>query len=140
MEQKKTVSALLKGRYGKSIQYMHGFAYIDRCDIYGEKKYADPRTGQQRRFPAKLYSEIPCRLSFREPVQSAERPFPEAAQNVLLFLPPDIQIEPGAVIEVTQAGGRQTRYCSASVPVTYETHLEVALEKQDKKIGGAEWE
>lgn len=110
--------------------------YDSTCNIWQEQNVRDPETGKIKRVKIMTAHDQPCRLSHNSPSASTTRPLPEAEQNIELFLAPEIKVEPGATIEVTQGfSGKVVVYTCASRPDTYYTHQEITLEAADKKIG-----
>lgn len=140
MEQQKTILDVLKGRTGKAIRSLQSFMWTDRATVTRESHVRDGRTGKMIPIRRIDYISIPCHLSFREQTYATERDLPEAQQNVLLLVKPDVKIEAGSVISVIQGDGRHMLYASGSVAAVYHTHQEIVLKKYDKRIGKTKWE
>lgn len=70
----------------------------------------------------------PCRLSFKT-ISAAgnDGNVGTVSQVVKLFIAPEIRIEPGSKITVTQ-NGRTTDYSHSGLPAVYTHHQEVILE------------
>ena len=71
----------------------------------------------------------PCRISFETtlPTTKNNDTVQEKVQNIKLFMSPDLTIQPGSKIVVSQ-NNREGIYKSSGVPAMYATHQEVALE------------
>lgn len=78
--------------------------------------------------PVTVLENQPCRLSFeRLQVANQTESAAAVAQHIKLFLSPDIHINPGSKITVTQAG-KTAEYTYSGVPAVYDTHQEIVLE------------
>lgn len=82
-------------------------------------------TGQSEKV---VIENQPCKLSF-EKITAVQQTETAAAvtQSVKLFIAPEIVIEPGSKIIVTQHG-ITTAYAVSGKPAVYPTHQEVMLE------------
>lgn len=70
----------------------------------------------------------PCRISFSKISQVVQNEVAASTtQGIKLFLSPDVIIQPGSKITVTQ-NGVTTDYISSGVPAVYATHQEIMLE------------
>ena len=108
-----------------------------KCTIYEFVDTTDPDTHQTIQTLKAVVTDEPCRLSFsRVMSQSTTTQIVQGAaeqvQIIKLFLRPDITINAGSVIEVTQ-NGATTKYKRSSVPAIYTQHQEVTLELYEER-------
>lgn len=102
--------------------------YRGLCDILEKRKVKDEITKATVSLNTVVLSNQPCRLSYSssgtanqtDTVSSIE-------QTIKLFIAPEINIDPGSKLRITQ-NGITTDYISSGVPAVYETHQEVSLE------------
>ncbi|MBR5584086.1 MAG: hypothetical protein IKW21_06120 [Lachnospiraceae bacterium] len=75
-----------------------------------------------------VQKDIPCRLSFKT-VNSTSQTDAAAAivQVTKVFLAPEIQVNPGSKMTITQ-NGITTEYKSSGKPACYATHQEIVLD------------
>lgn len=100
----------------------------DRCSIIAKENVKDARTGKTKQADAIVFSELPCRLSFKTvtvPTQtdSAAR----TVQSTALFLSKDVTVPPGSKIVVTHEGVKR-EYTQSGVPAVYSYHQEIPVE------------
>ena len=100
----------------------------DRCDVIIKKNIKDTRTGKTKQADAVVFSELPCRLSFKTvttPTQtdSAAR----TVQSTSLFLSKEVTVPPGSKIVVTHEGVKR-EYTQSGVPAVYSYHQEIPVE------------
>lgn len=100
----------------------------DRCSIIAKENIKDARTGKTKQADAIVFSELPCRLSFKTvtiPTQtdSAAR----TVQSTMLFLSKDVTVPPGSKIVVTHEGVER-EYTQSGVPSVYSYHQEIPVE------------
>ena len=71
----------------------------------------------------------PCRLSFSSSPNANPQDDngAEIAQTVKVFLSPDIRVNAGSKLTITQ-NGVTTEYKNSGVPAVHETHQEITLE------------
>ena len=98
-----------------------------RCTIWGFEDVTDPNTYQTVQSQVVLVENEPCRVSHStesivDPISGA----PRISQLTVLFIRPDIDIQPGSVIEVTQ-NNTTTKYKRSSKPAVYTNHQEIQL-------------
>lgn len=75
-----------------------------------------------------IFENQPCRLSFTATDNSTQGEMANAVtQTVKLFISPDIVINSGSKITVTQSG-KITEYCKSGEAAVYDTHQEIKLE------------
>lgn len=92
------------------------------------RKVKDEQTGLTSEGEVVVIENVPCRLSF-EQLKAADQSESSASivQGTKLFLAPDIKINPGSKITVTQVGVT-TDFTSSSVPAVFDTHQEIVLD------------
>ena len=74
---------------------------------------------------------IPCHLSIESKTAAAQSaPAASVAQTTKLFTQPDVAINPGSKITVTQAGVTKAFKCSG-IPAVYTSHQEIVLDVFD---------
>jgi hypothetical protein len=73
----------------------------------------------------------PCRLSFSSAPSVKDGDVPEIGQTVKLFFAPEITVNEGSKVTVTQ-NGVTTEYKRSGTPAIYPTHTEIILELFDK--------
>lgn len=100
------------------------------CNIYETVPVVDKRSGISRGSEEKLvYEEIPCQLSHSSLTPSESSPFPEATQQIKIFLDPDIEVKPGSRIEITQ-NEETAVYYATSQANRFDSHKEIALSRE----------
>ena len=97
----------------------------------------DPDTHQTIQTLNAVLTDEPCRLSFSQVMSQSTttqivQGAAEQVQIIKLFLRPDITINAGSVIEVTQ-NGVTTKYKRSNVPAIYTQHQEVTLELYEER-------
>ncbi len=98
-----------------------------RCTIWGYDDVTDPVTHQTKQDEVILVEDEPCRISFAsEAVTNPTTGVAEMTQFTVLFVRPDLDIEPGSIIEITQ-NGRTTKYQRSGKPAVYTNHQEIKL-------------
>lgn len=111
---------------GKAIRSM----WIGRCTLYNYVEKYDPVTRQTTHKEEIVCKDEPCRVSYQREFTKPsyiEQGAGTADQRITLHIRPDLCIEAGSVIEVTQRNITQ-RYKRASAPMVYTHHQEVWLE------------
>ena len=108
-----------------------------KCTIYEFVDTTDPDTHQTIQPLKAVVTDEPCRLSFSQVMSQSTttqivQGAAEQVQIIKLFLRPDITINAGSVIEVTQ-NGVTTKYKRSSVPAIYTQHQEVTLELYEER-------
>ena len=101
--------------------------YTGVATITEYQEVEDPRTHFTDYQEVVVLENQPCKLSF-ETVTTAIQTETAAtvSQAVKLFISPDVTINPGSKITVTQ-NGVTTEYASSGVPAVYATHQEIIL-------------
>ena len=98
------------------------------CRIYGMRSVKDPETRVTGQEEVLVQGDIPCRLSCSNaPAAAGNGQVTAVAQTIKLFLAPEIMVDPGSKIVVTQ-NGRMDCYARSGKPAVYPSHQEIALE------------
>lgn len=102
--------------------------YEGQCTIVGYCTVKDERTKLSEEREAIIAEGLPCRLSF-EKLDAASRTstVTGVSQGVRLFLAPEVQVDSGSKIIVTQ-NGVTGEYSASGEPAIYPTHQEIPLE------------
>lgn len=102
--------------------------WIGRCTVYKYIDTLDQRTHQSVQQPVPVITNEPCRLSYhKEQATDISNGAPVISQSITLFIRPDLRIDPGSMIEVTQHGVTQ-KYKGSGEPAIYTNHQEIVLE------------
>ncbi len=91
-------------------------------------------TGETQPEESVTYNEIPCRLSYKsKSAASADDKTTgfKIGQEIILFISPDIKINAGSKITVTQYGITRD-YKQSGVSAVYPTHQEIALKLSEE--------
>lgn len=106
--------------------------YKDTCNIFERQETTNPITKKTSFEEVMVLENQPCRLSFGSIPTTSDGSASEMAQVVKLFISPDIQINPGSKIVVTQTVGEgrkvETSYSNSGKPAIHTNHQEVSLE------------
>lgn len=101
--------------------------YDGRCTISEYRKYTKPN-GATAFSEVTVLSNQPCRLSHNsEPTVMQTSGGAAVAEEIKLFIAPEIEIKPGSKITITQYDTMAEYQCSG-VPAVYPTHQEVLLQ------------
>jgi hypothetical protein len=102
--------------------------YDGVCTVTERQKVKDERSKLTDFKDVVVLENQPCKLSFKTLAATSQT---ESAANITqqtkLFISPDISINAGSKITVTQ-DGVTTDYTCSGVPAVYPTHQEVILE------------
>jgi hypothetical protein len=102
--------------------------YDGVCTVTEHQKVKDERSKLTDFKDVVVLENQPCKLSFKTLAATSQT---ESAANITqqtkLFISPDISINAGSKITVTQ-DGVTTDYTCSGVPAVYPTHQEVILE------------
>jgi hypothetical protein len=102
--------------------------YDGVCTVIERQKVKDERSKLTDFKDVVVLENQPCKLSFKTLAATSQT---ESAANITqqtkLFISPDISINAGSKITVTQ-DGVTTDYTCSGVPAVYPTHQEVILE------------
>lgn len=106
--------------------------YEGECTIIEHQDVKDEITKLSREEKVVVLQGQPCKLSF-EKLAAASRTETAAAvsQGVKLFLAPEIRVNSGSRIVVTQ-NGVTNEYCASGEPAVYNTHQEIILELAER--------
>lgn len=101
--------------------------YDGTCTVYKYEDIEDENTHLTSKQKVAVYEEQPCHLSY-ETLSSTEEGSGavHVSQTTKLFCAPELIIEPGSCIVVTQAG-RTEAYERSGKGAVYETHQEIPL-------------
>lgn len=99
--------------------------------VYGKVKDGTTGLTTQAEQAVPGLIDVPCHLSIESKTAAAQSASADAvAQITKLFTQPDITINPGSKITVTQAGVTKA-YKSSGIPAVYISHQEIVLEVFD---------
>ena len=102
--------------------------WTGRCTIYEYQDITDPFTHQTIQKEVAVLENEPCRLSYRyEQSTNIRNGAAVVSQSIKLFIRPDLVINPGSVIEITQHGVT-CKYKGSGQPAVYCNHQEIILE------------
>lgn len=98
-----------------------------RCTILEYENVTDPNTFQTSQREVIVVEDEPCRISFKsEATTNPSSGVAEMSQFTVLLIRPDLEINSGSIIEVTQ-NGRTTKYKRSGAPAVYTNHQEIRL-------------
>ena len=101
--------------------------WTGRCTIYEYQDVTDPFTHQTTQKEVSVLEDEPCRLSYRyEQSTNIRSGAAVVSQSIKLFIRPDLVINPGSVIEITQHGVTE-KYKGSGQPAVYCNHQEIIL-------------
>lgn len=107
--------------------------WTGRCTIYEFQDVTDPFTHQTTQKEVAVLEDEPCRLSYRqEQATNIQSGAAVVSQSIKLFIRPDLVINPGSVIEITQHGAT-CKYKGSGQPAVYCNHQEIILELYDNE-------
>jgi hypothetical protein len=107
--------------------------WIGTATISEYQEVTDPNTFQTTTKLVPVIQDEPCRLSYSAlPITDIETGLPQVKQETTLFIRPDIIINPGSVIEITQRG-RTNKYKQTAEPAIYTNHQEIKV-SLDKEV------
>ncbi|MGN7402741.1 hypothetical protein ACTHO0_23070 [Cytobacillus praedii] len=102
--------------------------YKGLCTIKEWQDVKDPVTHITSKQEVDVLVNQPCRLSYKTLASTEQTNSPAlVAQSIKLFISPDIVVNPGSKIIVTQ-NGRTTEYARSGKPAVYTNHQEIILE------------
>lgn len=102
--------------------------WVGRCTIYEYRDITDPETWQSHQEMVEVLTDEPCRLSYNhEQATNIQSGAAVVSQSITLFIRPDLVINPGSVIEITQHGVTE-RYKGSGQPAVYCNHQEIILQ------------
>lgn len=101
--------------------------WVGKCTIYEYDDVTNPLTYQTKQELVPVIADEPCRLSYnREQSTNIANGAAVVSQSVTLFIRPDLTINAGSVIEVTQNGVTE-KYEGSGKPAVYRNHQEIVL-------------
>lgn len=101
--------------------------WTGRCTIYEYRDVTNEFTHQTTQVEVPVLVDEPCRLSYRyEQSTNIRSGAAVVSQSIKLFIRPDLRINPGSVIEVTQ-NGVTCKYQGSGQPAMYSNHQEIIL-------------
>ena len=107
--------------------------YIGRCSITNRQKTIDPVTKITSFQDVVVCEDEPCRLSYSTLSRSDKTDtISNVNQVVKLFLRPELVVDAGSKITVTQ-NGRTTKYVASGQPAVHTNHQEILLGLGDDK-------
>lgn len=107
--------------------------WTGRATIYEYKDITNPITHQTTQEEVVVLENEPCRLSYRhEQATNMQSGAAVVSQSIRLFIRPDLVVNPGSVIEITQHGVTQ-KYKGSGSPAVYCNHQEITLELYDNE-------
>lgn len=102
--------------------------WIAKCTIYEYQDVFDPLTWQTTQQEVAVLVDEPCRLSYNhEQATNIQSGAAVVSQSITLFIRPDLVINPGSIIEITQRGITE-RYSGSGKPAVYTNHQEIVLQ------------
>ena len=105
--------------------------YVGKCTITKKQKVIDPITKRTKFEDVSFCLDEPCRLSYSNVSATDETDtVSKVSQVIKLFLKPELMIEAGSKITVTQHG-RTIRYVASGQPAVHTNHQEIVLELDD---------
>lgn len=96
------------------------------CTIYRKENATDEATGRTVQKETTLYTDLPCHLSFHTIMAANDGTAASLAQDVRVFLAPEITVPPGCRMEIAQDGVTE-RYKQSGPPAVYTQHQEIPL-------------
>lgn len=116
----------------RQAQKMHRKAieetYDGTCNVYAKEPVRDPETGVTSMREVPTIEGQPCHLSFSGAGPAMKTgTVTNVPQSIKLFLAPEVIIEPGSRIEVTQQKHTEC-YSRSGKAAVYSSHQEILLE------------
>ena len=108
--------------------------WIGKCTIYEFQSVTNPGNFQTTQKEVAVLVDEPCRLSYnREQATNIQSGAAVVSQSITLFIRPDLVINPGSVIEITQHGVT-TKYKGSGQPAIYTNHQEIVLQLYEENV------
>ena len=102
--------------------------WTGKCTIYEFRDVIHPNTFQTTQEEVPVLVDEPCRLSYNhEQATNIQSGAAVVSQSITLFIRPDLVINPGSVIEITQHGVTE-KYKGSGKPAIYTNHQEIVLQ------------
>lgn len=101
--------------------------YNGTCTVTAYQEYVKPNKSTGHREVVVL-NDQPCRIVYTSaPAVAGTETGTAAAQQIKLFIAPELEIKAGSKIAVTQNGVTKD-YCCSGIPAVYMSHQEINLE------------
>ncbi|MBE5886762.1 MAG: hypothetical protein E7284_10210 [Lachnospiraceae bacterium] len=113
---------VMRNRIRKAIEAM----YDGSCTVTENVKVKDLATKQTNFVPQITIKDQPCHISYKSAYPTGDGNTASLAQEIKLFIAPEIKISAGSKIEVTQ-NGKTTEYTNSGEPQVYKYHQEISL-------------
>lgn len=108
--------------------------WTGKCTIYEYRDITNPGTFQTRQELVPVLNDEPCRISYnREQATNISSGAAVVSQSITLFIRPDLVINPGSVIEITQ-NGVTVKYKGSGQPAVYSNHQEIVLQLYEDNV------
>ena len=105
-----------------------------RCTIYEYQSVTDPYTYQTTQKEVAILVDEPCRLSYNhEQATNIKSGAAVVSQSITLFVRPDLVVNPGSIMEITQ-NGVTTKYKGSGKPAIYTNHQEIVLQLYEDNV------
>lgn len=105
-----------------------------KCTIYEFQDITDPITYQTTQKEVPVLENEPCRLSYNhEQATNMANGAAVVSQSITLFIRPDLVINSGSVIEITQNGFTE-KYKGSGKPARYSNHQEITLQLYEDNV------
>lgn len=102
--------------------------WTGKCTIYEFVDKVDPATYQTTQEEVAVIVDEPCRLSYNhEQSTNIANGAAVVSQSITLFIRPDLKINPGSVIEITQNGVTE-KFRRSGKPAVYSNHQQIILQ------------
>ncbi len=106
--------------------------YIGSCDIYEYRTATNPDNQREELSEILVCASVPCRISIQNSPVAGEGETSSIGQAIKLFLAPEIDVQPGSKIIVTQHG-KTAQYRDSGIAARYSSHQEIMLERMEKR-------
>lgn len=114
------------------MQSIVAMMYKDTCTIVERQKVKDPSTKKTEFKEVIVLKDQPCRLAYKSFPETSVDNVARMTQQVKLFLSPQIKVNVGSKLIVTQKYDSRedlvTEFSSSGVPAVYPSHQEISLE------------
>lgn len=104
--------------------------YEHVCNIYNKQSVFNEETKLTDFKDIEVYSNIPCRISFKDESVTKDSNVGTFTQKIKLFIDNRINIPPGSTIEVTY-NNTTNKYKQSGKPIVYPCHQEIILQEVD---------
>ena len=100
--------------------------YDGKATVYCKDSSAVDEYGITRQADVTVYTNIPCRISYRSKIKTEQDAVGALDQTIIMFCDVKYNIPAGSKIEFTQYGQTHTYKCSG-LPARYQSHQEIEL-------------